>query len=428
MCCLPKFRCLFLIFSPFPQWCTMQPSNQNFTTEVFRFGPRMLIAFLTFLNAFVPLSMDLYLPALPHMSDVFQCERWLTELTLSGFMLFFGLSMLCWGAFSDKYGRKPILTTGLCLFLIGSTICIFSMSIYMLICGRLFQAIGSGAISSVSMAIIKDSFKGKSMENVLILVQTMTTLAPIIAPIVGAFFLHLTSWRGLFCILGSCSIIALIVSFSLKETMKNPTQGSALTSLKRIGIVLQNESLRRLLFLFALAFMPFMAYLTSSSFIYVKVFGLTEEQFSAFFATNGALAMLGPLMYSRVFRKWNRRFYLSLCYAMMMTAGVLLYFFGGNSPFAFLACYGILTFFAGSCRPVGTLLMMSQLDTDSGTVAALMGCSSLLFGSLSMMLCSLNFGGPIISVSGIAFIIGTVCFFLWRYLDKNKLYRNPSSS
>ncbi len=73
-------------------------------SEVFFFGSKSLIAFLAFLNAFVPLSIDLYLPALPKMADLFSASESTAKLTLSLFMLFFALSMLIWGPLSDRYG------------------------------------------------------------------------------------------------------------------------------------------------------------------------------------------------------------------------------------------------------------------------------------------------------------------------------------
>ena len=140
-----------------------EPDTKPLPPDVFPLGRKGLIVFLAFLSAFVPLTTDLYLPALPSMVQVFSTTPQIANFTLSFFMLFFAVSMLLWGPFTDKYGRKPILYTGLALYLAGCLICIFSISITMLIIGRVLQAIGSGAIQAVSMAIVKDCFQGEQM-------------------------------------------------------------------------------------------------------------------------------------------------------------------------------------------------------------------------------------------------------------------------
>ncbi|MDR2056214.1 MAG: MFS transporter [Desulfovibrio sp.] len=391
----------------------------------FRFGRTPFIIYLAFLNAFVPISTDLYLAALPGMTRIFSCPRWLVDLTISGFMLFFALSMLVWGPLSDRYGRRPVLAAGLALYAAASVLCLSSVSIYMLVAGRVLQAIGSGAVCSVSMAMVKDVFRGRTVETALVWMQTMSTLAPVLAPVLGAALLSLTSWRGLFAALLICSLAGLALLPALEETMREPVKGNCFAALGRIGVVLKNPALRRLLLLFSVSVMPFMAYLTSSAFIYIRFFGLSEQRFSFFFAANAFCSMLGPLAYVRFFRVFSRRVFLSLVFAAMAASGIGLLIAGEAGPVHFLVLYLPLTFFAAASRPVATLLMLSQQDADNGTVSALIGCGGLMCGSLAMMLCSLPFSGPVLPVAGMAAGTGVFCLALWLIIDGGKLYRAP---
>jgi DHA1 family bicyclomycin/chloramphenicol resistance-like MFS transporter len=397
----------------------------DFRSEVFRPGRVPFIVFLAFLNAFVPISTDLYLPALPRMMEIFNCSRVAADLTLSGFMLAFALSMLLWGSVSDRYGRKPILALGLGLYAAASAVCITATDISALIAGRIVQAVGSGAVSAVSMAIVKDVFKGREMENVLVWMQIMTMLAPMFAPSLGSLMLRLTSWRGLFVVLLLCSLLALSLIPALKETMTGGSAGAGPGVLSRIIRVLGHPGLRRLLLLFSLSVMPFMAYLTSSAFIYIRFYGLSEEQFSLFFAANAFTAMLGPILYRQIFRSMRRRLFLTMVYGVMTASGMCLFLAGDLGPFHFIVLYLPLTLFASASRPVGALLMMSQLDSDNGTVAALMGSCALLCGGVSMVICSLGFVDPILPVACMAISVGLICLVLWLVLDTRKLYREP---
>jgi DHA1 family bicyclomycin/chloramphenicol resistance-like MFS transporter len=391
----------------------------------FRFGRAPLIIYLAFLSAFVPISTDLYLAALPGMTRVFSCPRWLADLTISGFMLFFALSMLVWGPLSDRRGRKPVLLAGLVLYAVASLVCMLAVSIHMLVAGRALQAIGSGAVCSVSMAVVKDVFKGRAMETALVWMQTMSTLAPILAPVIGAGLLRFTSWRGLFAALFACSLAGLALLPALGETLRRTDGDESFSIAGRIGAALKNPALRRLLLLFSVSVMPFMAYLTSSAFIYIQFFGMSEQRFSLFFAANAFFSMLGPPAYARFFRSLSRRVFLSLVFTAMCASGLGLFLAGEAGPWHFLAIYLPLSFFAAASRPLATLLILSQQEADNGTVSSLIGCGALLCGSLAMMVCSFPFPRPTLPVAGMAAGVGALCLVLWLLIDGAKLYRAP---
>lgn len=404
----------------------MLEENEALRPGIFPLGAKGLIAFLAFLSAFIPLSIDLYLPAMPKMADVFSTTPRLTNFTLSFFMLFFALSMLFWGPFTDKYGRKPILYLGLGLYIIGSLVCVFSPNIYILIAGRILQATGSGAIQAVSMAIVKDNFKGAVMEKVLVWIQTLIILCPMLAPVIGAFLLKFVSWRGLFVVLAFCGILAFTISLFLKETLENPTTGSAFQSLGRIGYVLNNKGYLILLVIFSLMVMPVMSFLSTSSFVYMNLFGLSAEKYSYFFAFNGCFAMLAPILYIRILRRLPRLLFLTICFGSVAVSGSLILIFGAMNPFVFALLYVPVTFFGSACRPAGTMLIMNQMDTDNGTVGSLWGCVALLFGSLSMMLCSLSWPVLTMAVGTISLCAGTLCVIIWLLAVSRKMFRIPS--
>ena len=119
-------------------------------------GKTGLVLFITLMNMFIPLSTDLYLPALPSMSEVFGVPTALTNLTLVAFFFFYAVGTLFWGPMSDKYGRKRILNAGAALYAAASMLCAMAPGVYVLIGARVAQGIGAGAITAVSMALIKD--------------------------------------------------------------------------------------------------------------------------------------------------------------------------------------------------------------------------------------------------------------------------------
>ena len=381
-------------------------------------GSNWLVAYLAFLSAFVPLSTALYLPALPGMSAYFGVNPGLTNLSLSLFMLFYALSMLLWGPFSDRCGRRRILLAGLLLYIAASVWLAVCPSIGQLIAGRCLQACGSGALSSVSLAMVKDTYRGRTMENVLAAVQTMAILAPMLAPVLGGALLLLTSWRGVFWALAACGGLALIGWRSLRETSRQRTQGSVPAALGRVRHVLGHRGFRSLLLVFSAGSMSFMAYLATSAYIYEAVFQVTPQSYSYFFAANTAVSLLGPLIYVRFLRDLPRRGFIAFCFAATGVFGVLIILFGSGGPFTFALLFAPIAVCGYALRPAGTMLLMNQMDTDTGTVSSLVGSAALLFGGLSMLLCSLPWSDFILATGGVSMLVGLVCTPCWLRLDR----------
>lgn len=211
-------------------------------------GSKGLIILIAFLSAFIPLSTDLYLPALPRMAEQFNAAPSLINLTLILFFLFYAGGTLFWGPLSDKYGRKRILLIGVIIYTAASALCAVSGNIYQLIIFRIFQAIASGAATSVAQAIVKDVYSGRKRESVLALVASMAMIAPIVAPVIGALLLSFTTWRGVFWTLTLVGAAVIVAGMAMEETIENRYTGNILQSIGRLGVVVRNPGFLSLVF------------------------------------------------------------------------------------------------------------------------------------------------------------------------------------
>ncbi len=368
--------------------------------RVFAWGNRRLIAYLAFLSAFAPLSTDMYLPALPHMAEALDTSYSLAGLTVSSFMLLFAQSMLVWGPLSDKYGRRPVLLTGSALYVLSSVCIALAASIGPLLFWRGLQAVGSGAVSAMSLAVVKDILRGKAMEKVVTWIQTVTILAPMLAPVAGGGLLLFTDWRGIFWCLAACGLLALAGGLALRETRAVATQGSVFRALGRIFVVLRTPGFGAPLLLFSAMSMPFMAYLAVSSYVFQSRFGLSAQEYSWFFAFNAGMSLLGPLLHMRLFRHWRRDAVIAAHLLLVCLAGGLLLLFGDSGPWRFALLYVPISFCGSAIRPPSTVLLMNCVRGDNGAVTSLINSGALLCGSFSMLLCSLPFWDGAVTAAG----------------------------
>ena len=385
------------------------------------FTDRTMLLMLALLSAFPPISTDLYLPALPNMVQVMNASQSLVNLTLSLFLLFFSLGILIWGPISEKYGRKPILLIGLAIYTLAGIGCALSTTVYQLIAGRIMQAAGGGAATAVATAMVKDMYSGRKREAVLAVVMAMVIVAPIVAPLLGAMLLKIADWRMIFWMLGGVGALVFSLALLLDETLEEKYTGSLAGSLLRLGVVIKNPGFSTLLGIFSLVPLPMLAFVASSSFIYIRWFGMSEQSFSYFFAFNAMGAICGPLLYIRISRWINARKLIVVCFGIIMVCGLFLTAAGSRSPFFFALSMAVATMSMSMIRPPTANLMLAQQQKDAGSASSLINFTGMLMGSTGMFLISLKSGNQIPVLGLMQAVMGAVCGGLWL-LVRNKSF------
>lgn len=405
-----------------------EENTQTHTSQKY-LGDRGLIALIVVLSAFVPLSTDLYLPALPSMGDYFNVSATITNLTLILFFLFFSFGMLFWGPLSDKYGRRPILLIGLAIYIVASAACAVSWDIWHLIGFRILQAIGGSAASAVATAMVKDAYEGRKQESVLAIVQSMVVISPAVAPVLGAFMIPYTSWRGLFWTLGLIGLASLIGGLLFEETIPSRYTGTMRQSFGRLGTVLKNPGFASLLIVFSLVSTASLAFIASSSYIYEDAFGLSEQWYSFYFAFNAIALIAGPFLYLKLSGQISRRSIITASFVVMIAGGVLISTVGSLGPLIFALVLFPASLMSGCARPPGIFLMLEQQKEDAGSASALINCFGLLFGSAGMVLVSLDESNLVLGLGLVFTAVGLACLAGWMLIERLDLAKKvPEAS
>ena len=258
---------------------------------------------LGMLAATGPLSIDMYLPSLPSIQTHLGASAAETQLSLSAFLIGYALGQLLYGPISDRFGRKPVLLTGMFMYALTSFLCALSRNIETLIVLRFLQALGGGSGIVLARAIISDYFPPDEAARVLSLVSIVTLLGPLVSPIVGGYLLVLSGWRSIFWLL-TCmgTVFFLMVLLVFRESLpgENRQQLNLFTTFRAYAEVTLHRNSFGYIACGGLGAGVFFAYLGNAPFVFIEYFGVKPENFGYLYGIVVAGLMSAAILNSRL--------------------------------------------------------------------------------------------------------------------------------
>lgn len=279
----------------------------------------VFIAVLGMLTAVTPLSIDMYLPAMPGLAREFAVDPAYVQYSLSLFFLGLAAGQLTYGPISDRYGRRPVLYFGLGLYLFACVACALSESVGMLIAARAVQGFGAAAGPVMSRAIVRDRFHGSKAASVMSFVVMVMATAPLLAPIVGGLVLKFAAWQGIFwllCVYALMCLVALAVLLGESHPPQRRVRDRSLLA-QYVGYLalLRRGPIALFLLCGGLMFGALFSYVAASSFVYIDQFGIDESLFGFYFGANVFAMLIGTAT--------NGRLVMFLGYRLLLGVAVL---------------------------------------------------------------------------------------------------------
>lgn len=352
------------------------------TTTADRRTVRGLVLVLGALTALGPLSIDLYLPALPDLSRELTAGPSLIQLTLTACLVGLALGQAIAGPLSDRYGRRRPLITGVVLYVLTSVLCVVAPSAEFLVGARLLQGLAGGAAIVIARAIVRDLYEGKAAARFFSTLMQISGVAPILSPLVGGLLLEVTSWRGLFGAITAVSVVLLIAVFRLPET--NPVRNATpiFRTLVKVGAT-PNFSGYALAGGFSFAAM--FAYISGSPFVLQDIHGLSPLAFSLVFAANGVGIILAGQVATRLTGRYEPRTLLAAGLAVSLVGGatVAIAIFADLGLPVLLPGFFLVVSSIGLTMPNSVSLALSTSPPEvAGSASALLGLSQFVVGGV----------------------------------------------
>jgi len=260
------------------------------------------MALLVGMTALAPLSMQIFVPALPAIQRGFAVPTGVAQLALSLSILANAFATLSYGPLSDRFGRRPAVLAGLGLFVAGSVMCAVAPTIGLLIAGRIVQAAGAAAGMVIARAIVRDLYERDRAASMIAYLTMAMVVAPMLAPSVGAILMELSDWRAIFVALTVAGIMLLwSARLRLVETRRHAAGGHGL--LTGSGRLLRSSAFISYVLQSAFSMSTFFAFVSGAPYFMIDVLGRPATEYGLWFIVVSLGYMAGNFTAARVTRR-----------------------------------------------------------------------------------------------------------------------------
>jgi MFS transporter, DHA1 family, multidrug resistance protein len=338
---------------------------------------RLLLALLAALVALGPLSIDMYLPALPAMREAFNTDAGQMQLTISVYLLGFSLFHLLCGPLADRFGRKPILVGGSLLFAAACIGCSLSTTVEGLLLCRFAQGVGACVGPTLARAITRDLFGPNRAARALSLIAMLMALAPAVAPALGGLMLLVLPWPSIFVSLSiyACIIVLLTWLYIPESLPQRQSLRPAIIGANYLQLLAHPLYLSVTL-ASGLAYAALLTYVSSSSFIYIEMLGVPVEYFGLIFLTTVLGYMLGSALSARLASSKSSEYLILSGSTVALVATLCLWLASElypDSVSAIMLPMALYTSALGLMLPHAMAIAMRPFAHIAGTASALLG-------------------------------------------------------
>ena len=342
---------------------------------------------LGMLSMFGPISLDLYLPALPALATDLAASTSAAQLSITACLLGLATGQLVAGPLSDQFGRRRPLVVGLVIYLLASAACALAPTIEVLVVLRLVQGLAGAAGIVVARAVARDLYSGRRLVIIFSRLILVNGLAPVLAPVIGGQLVRVTSWRGIFLVLAAFGVVLLAAGvFGVPESLPRERRraGGVRDTLRSFRTLLGDRLFVAVVLAAGLAGASMFAYIAGATFVLQRLFGLSAQQFSFAFGSNALGIMILGQVGARLAHRWSPHRVMALGLVMNLvgaTGLVVTVLVGLGLPFL-LGSLFVMVSALGLVFPTSTALALADYPDRAGAASSLLGLGQYILGAI----------------------------------------------
>jgi DHA1 family bicyclomycin/chloramphenicol resistance-like MFS transporter len=380
----------------------------------------VLLVVLALLSSFTPLSIDMYLPALPVIAVDLGGSVGDIQLTLSAFMIAFGFGQIFYGPAGDRFGRRPVILSGIAIYVVASLGCAFAAEAGHLVLLRFLQGLSACGGVVLARTMVRDLAEKDQAARAMSLMMACTSIAPMLAPLVGGQILWFAGWRAIFWALAIIGVLALTAAYArLPETLRPEYRQPLVLSsiLSRFGELVRHRAFMGYALTSTFQFSALMSFLSGSPFVFIEKYGVPPRAYGLIFGGMIVFMTIGSLLNAKfvpVFGANRILRYACIVPAIVGPAALVLGLiearYGTIGMWPFLLCIGPQIATISLIGPNSMALALQRYPHMAGTASSLMGVMQFGIGAIFGAIVGQTFDGTIAPMTTAMGIAGALCF------------------
>ncbi len=355
------------------------------------------------------LGTDIHLSALPQMVLAMNTSQRLMQLSISIFLIGVGLSALVYGPFSDKYGRKPIVLTGLVIAILGNLLGAFFSEAEAFLVARFVQGVGSGVCLVLSRIVLSDIVRGDRYAITSSYITLFTGLSIVLGPVIGSFIQALFGWRANFIVLAILLAgMLLLYAFRCPETNAHRNKDISMRGVfLNYKFVLCNATFLSATALAGIGMACFVMYMSISPFVMQQNFGVSPIVYGWSTAVVSVALLISRSLLPWLIFKYGMMSVMRLGLLILLFCGSLLYILSASdslSVFSFLASISCVFFSYTFIVLCASAISMTPFSDMRGAAGAVYSFSQMAL-AVVVNLVAFSFSESEVLFLGVAFIL-----------------------
>lgn len=364
-----------------------------------------IVFILGALIAFGPLSVDMYLPAFPVLSEALDADRGQVQLTLAVLVIAIAIGQLVYGPLTDRFGRKPPLYFGMTVYIVASAGCAMATSLESMVALRFLQGLGACAGGVVARAVVADLYEGPEAARTFSFLMLVMGVAPILAPLIGGFIVVAAGWRPIFWLLTGLGVLGLAASLWRLPETHPPVPGRTISIggvARDYGILLADRRFMGIVVSGSLSLAGMFAYIATAPFVFIEHFGISPDAFGYLFGANAAGFVTAGQVNARLVARVGSERLMVAAGIVQLAAGLVLAalaalgiggMFGVIVPlWVYVACLGFI-------MPNNMALALGPHRDRAGSASAVLGTLNFGIGGIAAILIGLIGLPPALSLA-----------------------------